>query len=190
MTASVAWGVTSRGVRPVPPVVTTSGWRAAAALSAPSIAGRSSGDDFALDAEAERLEPLRDGRPPDVSSRSPAAPRSLAVSTQRRSAAHGVALAVLPLVIRPATRSPGFVVRAAVGLGRRAVGASRRSCRRSSRRSRTARISTPSLDALDHVVDRQRGDRRRGQRLHLDAGLVRSSRPRRGRGARRRRDPA
>ena len=26
------------------------------------------------------------------------------------------------------------------------------------------------LDALDHVVDRERGDRRRRQRLHLDAG--------------------
>src|SRR5262245_16088865 len=34
----------------------------------------------------------------------------------------------------------------------------------------------PALDALDHVVDREGGDRRGGHRLHLDAGLGRRGR--------------
>ena len=41
----------------------------------------------------------------------------------------------------------------------------------SSRRSRTSAIDHPLVDRLRHVVDRQRGNRRGGQRLHLDAGL-------------------
>ena len=47
-----------------------------------------------------------------------------------------------------------------------------------------------ALDALDHVVDGERRHGGRGQGLHLDAGLARSWRPRRGCGGRRRRDRA
>ena len=183
MTASVAWGVTSRGVRPVPPVVMTSGWCEAPALSAPSIAGRSSLTSSALDGEAELLEAPCDAGA-GVSSRSPAALRSLAVSTS----------ADRPLIPDPASsgrscrphgrpasggRRPCVVggtmpvAALAAGLGHEPDGAD----------------LDALLDALDHVVDR-RAPRRTPPWNSISTPVRRSSRPRRGRGAPRRPGPA
>ena len=38
--------------------------------------------------------------------------------------------------------------------------------------SRSASMRHGAVDGLAHVVDGERGDRRRGQRFHLDAGLA------------------
>ena len=180
------------GVRPVPPVVTIRSWPVGAvdervARSRP----RSSGDEPRGRPRTRGPSAARRGAAPDASSRTPAATPSLTVMTSadpRAAAGSPTRLAGrlrrLRAPTRPATRSPGCAAWAR--RHRRPAGRDprRRSCRRSCETRRTDPDLDAALDALDHVVDGQGGDRRRGHRLHLDAGLARSWRPRRGCAAR------
>ncbi len=187
MTAAVAWGVTSRGVSPVPPVVTMSGWFADPSTRAASIAHCSSGirSRSTVKPRAARRSSTR---APEVSSRAPAAAPSLAVMTS---------------AVRPAIRSWVPLIggsRVALALRPHASCDPRARPRlgvlRGLRRWRLAdpraalapglgdEPDAPDLDAafhaLDHVIDRQGGDRRRGHAPPSRRPSARSWRPRRG----------
>src|SRR5580765_4991824 len=166
MTESVAWGVTSRGVRPVPPVVTMSPWRRAASRNAASIPARSSGTTSrsTLNPRAASRSATAD---PLSSSRTPAALPSLAVRTR--------ALRVAPLAAPLVDNPPGCPLARAM-LRRRGgfsaiAGAVPVAAPPAGLQDELDRADLDSaFDALDHVVDRQRGHRSRRQGLHLYTG--------------------
>src|SRR6186997_1797619 len=162
MAAWVACGVTSRGVSPVPPVVRTRSCAPAPSTIATSIARRSSGTR-----PRSTVKPRASRRAwtwaPDVSSRTPAAAPSLAVMTRaERFGVSAIARSALSLVLRP--RAAGDACAGAGsrvggrGLGRRVVADPRPALPAGLRDEADALDLNSSLDALDHVVDRQGGD--------------------------------
>src|SRR5439155_26015948 len=85
--SAVAPGVTSRALRPVPPVVITRAARAAAARMAAAMAGRSPATTTGPSASRPAARSRRQASGPDASGRAPRATESLTVMTTARAAA-------------------------------------------------------------------------------------------------------
>src|SRR5262245_6495389 len=170
MTRLVAWGVTSRGVRPVPPVVTTSGWRATPLARASAIASSSSATTMRSTSKPSARS-RASSRAPDSSSRTPWVTPSLAVRTR----ALRVTVDSAATLAADATGGASPWLRART---RTHVGGSLPCPALAARLGDQADALDldAALDPLDHVVDGQRRDRGGGHRLHLDAGLGRGGR--------------